>query len=169
MQQELKSEQTKQIIIDQAFKLFYEQGFKTTSIDKIMKATTFTKGAFYHHYKNKRELGLEVIGLRVRKRVYDSMIVPLYETGAALMILETTFIRRLKLFPFYEMQHGCPMNNLINEIGDYESVYGEALRGIVDEWKSALVLLLERGKRENQLSCPCGRRALSDSGRTRLQ
>jgi len=54
MQQELKSELTKQTILNESFKLFYENGFKTTSVDKIMKATKLTKGAFYHHYKNKK-------------------------------------------------------------------------------------------------------------------
>ncbi|WP_253256059.1 TetR/AcrR family transcriptional regulator [Formosa algae] len=54
MQQDLKSELTKQLIIDKAFTLFYENGFKTTSIDKIMKETTLSKGAFYHHYKSKK-------------------------------------------------------------------------------------------------------------------
>ncbi|MCK0147192.1 TetR/AcrR family transcriptional regulator [Arenibacter sp. F26102] len=152
MQQELKSELTKQIIIDEAFKLFYENGFKTTSIDKIMNATSLTKGAFYHHYKNKKELGLEVIGLKLQNRVYSSMILPLYGTGDALKILETTFLDRIKSFPFYDKQHGCPMNNFINEIGDFESAYQTALKSIIEQWKSALATLIERGQEENSIN-----------------
>ena len=87
MQQDLKSELTKKVIIDEAFKLFYENGFKSTSIDKIMKASTFTKGAFYYHYKSKKELGLEVISLKLQKRVHQGMILPLQDTGDALKIL----------------------------------------------------------------------------------
>lgn len=152
MQQELKSELTKQIIIDKAFNLFYENGFKTTSIDKIMNATTLTKGAFYHHYKNKKELGLEVIALKLQKRVSDSMIMPLYETGDALKILETTFLERIKSFPIYDKQHGCPMNNFINEIGDFESAYQTALKSIIENWILALATLIERGQKENSIN-----------------
>ncbi|MCM4172767.1 TetR/AcrR family transcriptional regulator [Arenibacter sp. TNZ] len=152
MQQELKSELTKQIIIDKAFNLFYENGFKTTSIDRIMNATNLTKGAFYHHYKNKKELGLEVIALKLQKRVYDSMILPLYETGDALKILETTFLERIKSFPVYDKQHGCPMNNFINEIGDFETAYQTALKNIIENWKSALATLIERGQDEKSIN-----------------
>ena len=151
MQQELKSEITKQVIINKAFNLFYENGFKTTSIDKIMKETTFSKGAFYHHYKNKKELGLEVISLKVQNRVVKGMILPLKEPGNAFKLIEDVFINRLKEFSFYDKEHGCPMNNLINEIGNSEIAYQKALKNIIELWKTALVQLLERGKLENSI------------------
>lgn len=151
MLQNEKSELTKQIILDESFKLFYENGFKTTSVDKIMKATNLTKGAFYHHYKNKKELGLAVISLKVQKRVYKGMIDPLFQSGNAIQILETTFLERLKSFPVYEKQHGCPMNNFINEVGDLEVAYQLVLRRIIDDWKKALIQLIERGQYENTI------------------
>jgi len=151
MQQELKSEITKQHIVHEAFKLFYENGFKATSINDIMKATKMTKGAFYHHYKNKEELALEVIKLKIQKRVYDGMIAPLNEAGNAIEILETTFIKRIKSFPIHEKNYGCPMNNFINEIGNYEKSYQLALKSIIEKWKSALTALIERGKIEGTI------------------
>ncbi|PIB35107.1 TetR family transcriptional regulator [Reichenbachiella sp. 5M10] len=151
MQQQIKSEFTKQVIVDSAYKLFYENGFKTVSIEKIMKACKLSKGAFYHHYKNKKELGLEVIGHKIQKRVYEGMIRPLYETGDPAQILETTFMNRVKSFPLYDKEHGCPMNNFINEIGDYEPAYQSALKNIVEQWKSALINLIERGKAEKSI------------------
>ena len=151
MKQALKSELSKQLILNEAFKLFYEDGFKTTSIEKIMKATTLTKGAFYHHYANKKELGLEVISQKVQSRVQKRMVYPLYQNGNAYTILENTFLNSLKSFSIYEKQHGCPTNNLINEIGDNEKVYQKALKNIIEEWKTALIDLLERGKVENSI------------------
>ncbi len=151
MKQELKSELTKQLIIDEAFKLFYENGFKTTSIDKVMKATKLTKGAFYHHYKSKKDLGLEVISSKLQARVHDSMILPLYESGDALEILKAIFLDRIKSFSLYYKKHGCPMNNFINEIGDYEAAYQIALKNIIEQWKSALITLIERGQEEGSI------------------
>ncbi|WP_372756441.1 TetR/AcrR family transcriptional regulator [Mariniflexile sp.] len=152
MQQDLKSELTKQVIIDEAFKLFHENGFKTTSIDKIMVATKLTKGAFYHHYKNKQELGLEVIRSILQKRVYQAMIEPLEAPGNVFEILENTFLSRIKTFSVYDKRHGCPMNNFINEIGDNETVYQIALKNIVESWKLALIKLIEKGKIENSIN-----------------
>lgn len=151
MQQELKSEITKQIIIDKAFHLFYKNGFKTTSIDKIMKETTLSKGAFYHHYKSKKELGQEIISLKVQKRVVNGMILPLKVPGNAFKILESVFSNRLLRLPLFDKQHGCPMNNLINEIGNAEIAFQNALKNIVEEWKTALVQLIERGKQDNSI------------------
>ncbi|WP_178983921.1 TetR/AcrR family transcriptional regulator [Winogradskyella helgolandensis] len=151
MQQELKSEITKQHIIHEAFHLFYKNGFKSTSVNDVMKATKMTKGAFYHHYKSKHHLGLEVIKLKVQKRVYDGMILPLSEPGNAMEILENTFLNRIKSFPLYDKEHGCPMNNFINEIGNYETSYQLALKNIVENWKAALITLIEKGKTQNTI------------------
>ncbi|MDW7691766.1 TetR/AcrR family transcriptional regulator [Flammeovirgaceae bacterium SG7u.132] len=147
----MKSEFTRQLIVNKAFDLFYENGYKTTSIDKIMRATTMSKGAFYHHYKNKKELGLEVISQKVKRRVVEGMVLPLAEKGDAFHILEHVFINRLKAFPFYDKQHGCPMNNLINEIGGDEIAYQSALKGIIEQWKATLIQLIERGKKEGSI------------------
>ena len=54
-------------------------------------------------------------------------------------------------FPLEEKQSGCPMNNFINEIGDSEKTYQIALKNIIEEWKTALVELIERGKVENSI------------------
>ena len=151
MQQELKSELTKQHIVHEAFKLFYENGFKATSINDVMKATKMTKGAFYHHYKNKEQLALEVIKLKVQKRVYDGMIAPLSREGNVMEILENTFIDRMKSFPVYDKTNGCPMNNFINEIGSYESSYQSALKNIIEKWKDALVALIDKGKKQGSI------------------
>jgi TetR/AcrR family transcriptional repressor of nem operon len=152
MIQEQKSEQTREIILRESFKLFYENGFKSTSVDKIMKATKLTKGAFYHHYKNKKELGLDVISLKVQKKVSDGMITPFLVTqGDPLTVIQQTFTQLIKSYTPYQKQHGCVMNNLINEIADYEVIYQKALKKIIEEWKSALTELIERGKTEKSI------------------
>ena len=53
MQQDLKSKATQDLIINKSFDLFYSQGYNNTSIPDIMKETSLSKGAFYHHFKNK--------------------------------------------------------------------------------------------------------------------
>ncbi|MRI01664.1 TetR family transcriptional regulator [Kriegella sp. EG-1] len=151
MQQEIKSALTKQHIVHEAFKLFYENGFKATSVNDVMKATKMTKGAFYHHYKSKQQLGLEVIELKIQERVYAGMIAPLTKPGNALKILENTFVDRIKSFPLYDKKNGCPMNNFINEIGNYEVSYQLALKNIIEKWKLALVTLIEKGKKQGKI------------------
>ena len=49
-------ENTKEFIIDEAYKLFLDHSYEAVSISDISKAIGFTKGALYHHFKNKEEL-----------------------------------------------------------------------------------------------------------------
>jgi TetR/AcrR family transcriptional regulator, transcriptional repressor for nem operon len=52
---------TKEYIIDQAYKLFLNRSYEAVSISEISKAIGFTKGALYHHFLNKEELFKAVI------------------------------------------------------------------------------------------------------------
>lgn len=52
---------TRQNILDAAFKCFFENGFRTTSLDMIAKEASVTRGAVYWHFKDKSELYREVV------------------------------------------------------------------------------------------------------------
>lgn len=52
---------TREYIIDQAYRLFLNRSYEAVSISDISKAIGFTKGALYHHFKNKEELFMAVI------------------------------------------------------------------------------------------------------------
>lgn len=151
MEQTIKSEQTRQRIIKKAFDLFYENGFQSTSIDRVMNSAKLTKGAFYHHFRNKKELALAVISQEIQKRIYDRMISPLYEEKDPIQNLIYIFTNRIRSFTIQEKQSGCPANNLINEIGNTEKAYQLALRRIIEEWKAALVFVIEKGKRMGEI------------------
>jgi TetR/AcrR family transcriptional repressor of nem operon len=52
---------TRERIIEAAEQLLFQQGFSGTSLADIMSATELTKGAFFHHFKNKHELAHTVL------------------------------------------------------------------------------------------------------------
>jgi TetR/AcrR family transcriptional repressor of nem operon len=52
---------TRERIIEVAEQLLFLQGFSGTSLADIMSATQLTKGAFFHHFKNKHELAHTVL------------------------------------------------------------------------------------------------------------
>ncbi|OHX68022.1 TetR/AcrR family transcriptional regulator [Flammeovirga pacifica] len=47
---------TKSHIIDIGVKLFQDKGMNKVSLNEVVKASNLSKGAFYHHFKNKDEL-----------------------------------------------------------------------------------------------------------------
>jgi TetR/AcrR family transcriptional repressor of nem operon len=56
-----KGEQTRERILAAAEPLVFEGGFAGTSLDDILKATGLTKGAFFHHFKDKAELARALV------------------------------------------------------------------------------------------------------------
>jgi len=52
---------TKEYIIEQSYKLFLKKSYEAVSISDISNAIGFTKGALYHHFRNKEELFKAVI------------------------------------------------------------------------------------------------------------
>ena len=52
---------TREYIIDKAFSLFLKDSYVAVSISDISNAIGLTKGALYHHFKNKEELFKAVI------------------------------------------------------------------------------------------------------------
>lgn len=54
-------ENTKDFIVEESFKLFLNHSYEAVSISDISKAIGFTKGALYHHFKDKEELFISVI------------------------------------------------------------------------------------------------------------
>jgi len=52
---------TKELIIDEAFELFLNHSYEAVSINDISKAIGFTKSALYYHFKNKEALFKSVV------------------------------------------------------------------------------------------------------------
>jgi len=89
---------TKEFIIDEAFKLFLNHSYEAVSISDISQAIGLTKGALYHHFKNKEELFKSVVDkyLFVPEAVVDIDTIGLSEyieqcTTQAEKIIRTLF------------------------------------------------------------------------------
>ena len=60
-----KGEQTREVIVQRAARLFNEQGYYGASLSDIMRATGLEKGGIYNHFGSKEELALEAFDYAV--------------------------------------------------------------------------------------------------------
>ncbi len=152
MKQELKSKETQDLIINKSFELFYEKGYNATSIPDIMKETSLSKGAFYHHFKNKHEIGVKVIQVIIRKRIKEGFIAPLknIEGNIPKLLLEV-FTNRIKNYSEREKALGCPANNLVGEIGYTEQDFRVILKSLFEEWREELINVIDIGKNRGEI------------------
>ena len=51
---------TRALILEQATVLFEEKGYAATTLDEIAAAAGVTKGAIFHHFKNKKDLFTDI-------------------------------------------------------------------------------------------------------------
>lgn len=65
-----RSEATTEELVAAARQLFAENGFAGTSIEEIVRSAGVTKGAMYHHFKNKEDL-FEAVLCREQQMVED--------------------------------------------------------------------------------------------------
>jgi len=61
---------TRQLILQRCFEAIQAKGFETLRTDKEIARLKITKGAFYHYFPNKSELGYAVV---------DEVMLPFYE------------------------------------------------------------------------------------------
>ncbi len=67
---------TRSAVLDAAKTLFVSNGFEATSVDEIARLAQSSKGAVYHHFRDKREIFTEVFRVSqeaVARNVIESM------------------------------------------------------------------------------------------------
>ncbi len=77
--QQENSEQTRLALLEAGQYLFVNQCYYDVSIDEISRYARVTKGAFYHHFSNKKALLRECYLLQVKHAVQKLDEVPTYD------------------------------------------------------------------------------------------
>lgn len=127
--------QTRDRIVAEADRLFYERGYEDTSFADVADAVGISRGNFYHHFKSKDEILEEVIGLRLER---TRQMLAAWETesdGPASCIRR--FIRIVATNQAKIMRHGCPVGMLCSELsrlGHPAQAQANALFGLFRAW-----------------------------------
>ncbi len=57
----LPAEERKNLILDQAQRLFVERGFAATTVEDILNRAGIAKGTLYHHFSGKEDIMRQLI------------------------------------------------------------------------------------------------------------
>lgn len=146
-----KSNQTRAGILQKAFDLIYVKGYQATSIDDIIATTLVTKGAFYYHFDNKDQMGLAVINEIIFPEMYQGFIHPLKGTGKPVKDVYKMIRHMLFDIPFFKIQNGCPLANLIQEMSPMNADFNAALNRISDKCLEALRESFKHGRKAGKI------------------
>lgn len=144
-------DETRAAILAAAFQEIYRNGFQAASLENILARTGVTKGAIYHHFPDKHDLGLAVLRETVRHLTLSLWIEPLEGAGDVLSAIQATLRERADKLTPRQVEFGCPLNNLAQEMSPLDSRFRKEIDAIYREWRGGLVSALERGKTEGSV------------------
>ncbi len=139
--------ETRQKILTAAFDEIYANGFHASSLDAILERTALTKGALFHQFASKLELGYAVIDEVIVPMTLDRWITPLETFANPLEGIIQLVERNIGNSPAAELGLGCPLGNLIQEMSNNDAEFQRRLRRCVEIWIDGVAQHIERGRR----------------------
>ncbi len=144
--------ETRQSILERNYEAIHRNGFQGTRTDKVIADLGITKGAFYHYFPSKTALGYAVV---------EEILTPRYvgiwreldkledhPIDGIIHILEGFKSE----FDQKQIELGCPLNNLIQEMSPLDEGFQQRLNKILDEMHGAIARALQRAADNIQLS-----------------
>ncbi len=141
-----KSTATREKILLAAFDEIYHRGFQAASLNNILKNTGTTKGALYHHFKNKMELGYAVIDEFIFQSIEQNWTEPLNKTDDPIKTIQEILINISKIMTDDDIRLGCPLNNLAQEMSPIDEGFRKRITKVYSTWQEAIEAACERGK-----------------------
>lgn len=144
-------DKTRQRLLAAAFEEIHRSGFRAASLDSILADTGVTKGALYHHFSNKTELGYAIVDELVHGMISNAWLKPLSHAEDPI----DGIIAILNGYSDEDIERGCklgcPLNNLSQEMSSVDEGFRRRLDGLFALWRSAVADALSRGQRSGHV------------------
>jgi AcrR family transcriptional regulator len=138
-------------ILFAAYKEIHCHGFQAASLSNILAHTGVTKGALYHHFPNKTELGYAVVDEVIARRINQSFIDPLQFFDNPV----DGFIELIRgsgeAFSITDINLGCPLTNLAQEMAPIDEGFRTRLIRIYEKWHQSIAEVMSKAKESGQI------------------
>lgn len=139
---------TRDKLLRAAFEEIYRRGFQAASLDTILAKAGVTKGALYHHFPDKASLGYAVVDEVVKGLLLERWGVLEQPSGDPVTALQRILRGRAASLTTREVELGCPLNNLAQEMSPLDQRFRRGVNATFDIWRDAVAKDLERGQAE---------------------
>lgn len=138
-------------ILAAAYREIHRHGFQSASLSRILAQTGLTKGALYHHFPNKTELGYAVIDEIVGKKITMSFIEPFAAEQNPIDVMIEMIRQAGSGMTLDDVNLGCPLNNLSQEMAPIEEGFRQRLEQLYEDWRKALADAFERAQQRGEI------------------
>ncbi len=146
-------DRTREALLRAAYAEIHRHGFQAASLSRILRRTGLTKGALYHHFKNKHALGLAVIDEVIAPLVEAQWIDPLKASGDdPIGAIQQCLYDAARGYDGDDVRLGCPLNNLAQEMSPIDEEFRLHLEAVFQHWRDSLAEVLAQGAREGRVA-----------------
>lgn len=141
-----RTERTRNTILEAAYRVIHEKGFRAASLGEILQGTGLTKGALYHHFPDKMSLGYAMVEEYLQVAVVGRWVGPLERMEDPVRGLADMMRNVFSGFPDDEVRRGCPVANLAAEMSPVDEGFRIRVNRIYALLEEGISAALERGK-----------------------
>jgi len=133
-------------ILMAAFAEFYKNGFQGGSLNQIVEAAGVTKGALFHHFAGKQELGYAVVDEIINPILQERWIKPVANSSDPIADLKRSFRQYVKEdIASGHFVQGCPLNNLAQEMSPLDPGFRQRIDKLYDTWRNSYAAAFAKG------------------------
>lgn len=141
-----RADVTRQKILDAAFAEFFRHGFQGGSLNRIVEAAGVTKGALFHHFTGKQELGYAVVDEVIETLLMQRWLGGLQGAADPISVLQDSFRRYAREdIESGAWTNGCPLNNLAQEMSPLDEGFRGRIDSLYGTWRTAFAAALAKG------------------------
>ena len=141
-----ESDATRDKLLKAAFEEIYRRGFQAASLDTILAKAGVSKGALYHHFPDKASLGYAVVDEVVKGLLLERWGVLEPPSGDPITALQRILRGRVANLTSREVELGCPLNNLAQEMSPLDQRFRRGVNATFDIWTDAVAKDLASGQ-----------------------
>ncbi|MDX8393606.1 MAG: TetR/AcrR family transcriptional regulator [Mariprofundales bacterium] len=142
------AETTRQKILKVAAEEIHLHGFQACNISVIISNAKVSKGALYHHFSSKLDLGYAVIDEVFAPQHY-AMWQPVFASDNPIRDIIQLFNFALNDMTGHCLERGCPLNNLAQEMSPIDEGFRLRINQIMVQWQTGIAQALQRGKKNS--------------------
>lgn len=137
---------TRERILYCAFKEVHLNGFQAASIQNITQSAGITKGALYHHFSSKNDIGYALLDEIFTQYIDNAFIAPLVQTDDPITALVEHLQQSTAAMRDEDVALGCPLDRFSQEMAPLDSEFQKRIDSLFKRKNEALVAALRRGQ-----------------------
>lgn len=151
-----RGEKTRERLLAETASLVRRQGFSRTSVNTVLEAAGVKKGALYHHFPAKDDLGLAVL-----TRARDDFLAFLdasLDPADPLASLDRFFAAALQKHRETGFVGGCLWGNTALELSDSDAPHVDIVKRMFKDWIGRIESVIRAGQNlgEIRMDLPAG-------------